>query len=201
VRPRQPRHIEAEVVGLAKVNVRADSARLQDGQEGLRLGFDDESMAQEVERAVLRGGDPSRLGRAALRLNDRLKGMLPGAGGNPGVAAGEACLGELEVDRRLPQSLVPGEHDLPGRVRVVGFEADAFSGEGVDAIETAAAFTAGDEPVPDLHKCLALVLQCKAAGTGNRTVTVPPRCRALLAPVARVHPNWCPLGISIAASP
>ena len=51
----------------------------------------------------------------------------------------------------MPQRLVFGQDDLFGFVLIIGFEADAFAGVGIDAIKLVKAFIAADETESSFH--------------------------------------------------
>lgn len=86
-----------------------------------------------------------------LRFDDGVEGVSPSPGVDPGVAAGQVRLGDVEVEGRLPERLVPREDDLLGGVAVNRAEARPFTGEGVDAVEGAAAGAAGHEAESGFH--------------------------------------------------
>ena len=61
-RPRQPGHIEAEVLEFPQMDIGADRTALQGTQELLGLGFNDGSPKEWAEGGIARGPQPSFLG-------------------------------------------------------------------------------------------------------------------------------------------
>jgi len=76
-RPRQPVHGKAEVVEFPKVNIRADRARLEAGEQMLCLCFENDAMANQVQRGLLGCLPPPILGCTVFGLDDGVKGLLP----------------------------------------------------------------------------------------------------------------------------
>ena len=76
-RPRQPVHRDAEVVQFPQVNIRADRARLEGGEQVLRLRLNDDTMAYEVQGGFFCGPPPAVLGRAMFGLDNVAESILP----------------------------------------------------------------------------------------------------------------------------
>ena len=69
-RPRQPAHIEREVVHAAEEDVGGHSIALQCPEEMHRLSFNDGDVADEVECGVIAGAQPAFLSLAAFEFDD-----------------------------------------------------------------------------------------------------------------------------------
>src|SRR5208337_4905856 len=69
-RPRQPVHGKAEVVKFPQVDIRADRARLEAGEQMLGLRFKNDAMANQVQRGLFGCLPPAILGWTAFSLDD-----------------------------------------------------------------------------------------------------------------------------------
>ena len=78
-----------------EINIGRDGSHLEDFQNRLGLGFDDDLRQQHGERLVLRGGFPTVLIRALLGVGQGFNGVLPGAGLDAIVTARQIRLGNL----------------------------------------------------------------------------------------------------------
>ena len=90
---------------------------------------------QGRKRLVFGRGPPAVLVGSLLGVGEGFNGVLPGAGGNAVVGAGQIRLGDLQIEHRLAFGLVLGFDDLPGFLFVGRAQAGAFAGRGVHAIE------------------------------------------------------------------
>src|SRR5690606_5190418 len=104
-------------------------------------------------RPVLDHALPAFLVRPLLGVGDCLDGLLPGAGVDAAVAAGNVGFGNLEIEHRLADCRVLGFHDLAGLVLVGGVQAGRLAGLFVHAIEHAAPAAPTDQTVTCLHGC------------------------------------------------
>ena len=97
-RPREPAHVQREVVESAQVDVRRDGAHGEDAQELLGLGFDDGQLPQRREGSVLDGRVPAVAGVALLGPHQFSHDELPIAGGGGGIPGFPVDAGELEAE-------------------------------------------------------------------------------------------------------
>ena len=67
---------------------------------------------------------PPFLVRGLFGVGQCLDGVLPGAGGDAIVCAGQICLGDLQIERGLPERLIFGKDDLLGRISVLGLQTE-----------------------------------------------------------------------------
>lgn len=121
---------------------RADLQRLQDD---FRRGLDDYPVKQLGQGGILSGPLPAGPVLTLLGINERGQRMAPRPSSDAGIGAGEVGFGDLEVEGGLAEGLVLGEDNLGRDILVLGLEADAFAGEGIEAIEAMEAFVAADE--------------------------------------------------------
>jgi len=70
-----------------------------------------------------------------LAFHECFHRLLPGAGGQAAVRAGQIGFGDLEVEHRLALGDVLGLNDLRGLVRVGRAQAGAASGLGVNTVK------------------------------------------------------------------
>ncbi len=75
--PRQPIHLNAEVVEFPQVNIRTDRARLEAGEQMLSLCFKDYAIANGVRCGFFRCPPPAILGWTALGFDDGVENLLP----------------------------------------------------------------------------------------------------------------------------
>ena len=145
-RPRQPRHVEGEVLHPAQKDVGANRSVFQSAQEVFRAGFQDWKTAYRIECLVAHGSLPANQGRPLFQSGRLVHDVLPGAGGDLRVAGCEIGAGDLQVDGGLSLRLVLGVKQSPGLGPVAGVEAGLLAGGRVFAIED---FTAlkQDEPL------------------------------------------------------
>ncbi len=98
-RPRQPVHVEREVLDAAQVHVRRDGAGLQHLQGLHGLGFEDGEIPDEVERRVHHGAVVADAGGAGFHFGHLVHRHLPGALAGLRVGGGEIGAGDLAVER------------------------------------------------------------------------------------------------------
>src|SRR5690349_9914056 len=103
----------------------------------LRLRFDDDLVADEIERLLLRCAEPSLFGWSLFGGDKRIQCIVPGARCNTGIAARQISLGELKIKVRVAQRLVLGQDDLFGCLAILRLKAGAFASFGVNAVEHA----------------------------------------------------------------
>jgi hypothetical protein len=111
-RPRQPVHVQAEVVQAAQINIGRDRAGLEDPQHQFSGSINNGSRQQGAERPVLGYTQPAFPIRPLLGLGQRFHRLLPGACGQAVVCASQIGFGDLEIEHWLALSLVPGLEDL-----------------------------------------------------------------------------------------
>ena len=78
-------------------------------------------------------------------------GLLPGALGQGVVGGREKRLGHLQAEGGLAHGLVLRQDELGSLVGVLGAEALASAGLGIDAVEGASAESTLNEPEPVFH--------------------------------------------------
>lgn len=83
--PREPVHIQAEVVQPPEVNVGRDRPGLEDLEEQLCRGIDNDFGEKEGESPVLGDGPPAVLIRPMLHGRQGFHGLPPGAPVEPAV--------------------------------------------------------------------------------------------------------------------
>src|SRR5208282_1207021 len=105
-RPRQPGHVEGEVLEPSQKDIRADGAVFQHTQEVFRAGFQNGQLSDGVERLVPHRPHPTVLSRAFFELGGFVHNELPGAGGNLRVSGRQISAGDLQIDGRLLPGLV-----------------------------------------------------------------------------------------------
>ena len=94
----------------AQEDVGADGALVEDLQQVLRVGFQNDLVQDLLERRVLGEGLPALAILADLGFagNDRGQRLPPGSGGDARVGGGQVDPGLLQVERRLAGGLIPG---------------------------------------------------------------------------------------------
>jgi hypothetical protein len=90
------------------MDVGADRAGLEAGEQMLGLRFNDQSIANQVQRLLLCGPAPAILCGAGFGLDDGVEGVLPRSIGDTGITAGQVRFGDLEIELRLPDGFVAG---------------------------------------------------------------------------------------------
>lgn len=166
-RPGQPVHGQAKIMKFAQVDIGADGADVEGFQQVFRLCLDDDPVPDGVQRPVLGGGHPTAAGGTLFGGHDGVARHLPGARGHARIGPRQIGLGDLQVENGLAEGLILGEHDLHGRVAVLGFEAETAAGLGIDAVEGATAFAAVDQTETSFHR-----LRQAAYREVHRVVTV-----------------------------
>ena len=145
----EPVHIEGEVIEFSEEGVGGDGAGAEDGEEVFGLGLDQGAGADEVEGGIFGGGAPAGLGGAGFEADDLVEDVLPGAGGDEGIAVAEVNAGEAEVHGGLLAGLVHGGEEAVGLGAVAGFEAGEGFGGVIKRVEDA--FAAEEEAVTQFH--------------------------------------------------
>ena len=136
--PRQPVHVHAEVMQPAQKDICGHRAVLQHFQKQFARRLNDDARQQRNKRLVLRRRVPAFLVLGEFGAGEAFDGVLPGAGGNAFVAAGEIRLGDLQIEHGLAFGVVLGLDDLPGVVLAGCAQAGAFAGGFIHAIELVA---------------------------------------------------------------
>jgi len=148
------------------MDIRADRARLEAGKQLLRLSLDNDAIANPVQCGLLCGPAPAILGRAALGLDNRIKGALPGPSGDAGISAGQVCLGDLKIQLWLAHGFVARVEQRRGLSAVAGAEAFLFAGLGIVDIEhTGHRSSVKSESV--FHGSNFLVRACQTRSSGG----------------------------------
>lgn len=150
-RPRQPVHVDAEVVEAAEEDVGRDGSLPEHREDGLGLRLDDDLRSERDDRLVLLEDLPAELVRPLLGLDERLQGVSPGALVHGRIAALQVGAGELEVEHGLPLGVVLGGDDLRGGVRVGGPEAGTLPGLAIVEVEGPSPGSAADETETVFH--------------------------------------------------
>src|SRR6185436_5986912 len=76
-RPRQPIHPYAKIVQLTQMNIGADRARLETGEQLLRLRLDDDQGKYEAKCLLSDRTLPSLFGWPVFDLDNRVERILP----------------------------------------------------------------------------------------------------------------------------
>jgi hypothetical protein len=133
-RPRQPAHIEGEVVDAAKVNVGGNRTLLQDFQEVVGLRLQHDQLPNRIEGFVFDGGQPAMLGFPLFELENFVHHILPGAGRPSRIARLPIHAGQMQAEGGSVVSFVFGGDEAIGFVLVARLEALLFPGDEVFAV-------------------------------------------------------------------
>ncbi len=101
-RPRQPTHVQGEVVEAAQIDVCGNSTFFQHAQNMIGFGFQQANAPDRVESLVFDCGQPAGLSLTFLELGDFLHDVLPGARRHAFVAATQVGASDLEIEGGLP---------------------------------------------------------------------------------------------------
>ena len=123
-RPRQPGHVEREIMNATQVNVCRDLARFEHAQKMFGTGLQYRQVANNVHLLVLDGHQPAPLSFPALELHHLVHDILPGARADLRVGGGEIGAGDLQVHCGLLLGFVarvnqPKRRGAVGRVQAV----------------------------------------------------------------------------------
>ena len=151
-RPRQPRHVQGEVVDASQIYIRRNFSSFEHAQKMFRARFQNWQVPDQIERLVLDGGLPTVLGLACFEFDHLVHDELPVAGGNLRVAGSKIGAGDLQVHGRLLDGLAFGMEQPDGGSPVTGAEAFLFAGYVVMDVVASAVFAA-IESVSLSHNC------------------------------------------------
>ncbi|PHX70326.1 MAG: hypothetical protein CK548_09645 [Opitutia bacterium] len=143
-RPRQPVHIDAEIVQTPEIDVRGDRAGLKHFEHELGRSLGDDQGQQRHVGFVFRRALPARPVRGALHRGQRGQGIRPRALGDAVVRARQIRFGELEIQGGLLLGLILGVDDLHGGPTVGRVEAGALTQAGVVAVELSSSAASAD---------------------------------------------------------
>src|SRR2546425_11384720 len=101
-RPRQPRHVEGEVMDAAQKNVRGDPTAAQRVKEMFGPGFDDRQVANGIEGFVVHGTEPAFMRGASVELSHLIHDKLPVPSGDLWIGSREISAGDLQIGGGLP---------------------------------------------------------------------------------------------------
>ena len=85
--PRQPCHVQGEVVDAPQIDIGGNFSGFEHSQEMFRARFQNRQMPNQVERLVLDGGLPAVLSFTFFEFDHFVHDELPVAGGNLRIAA------------------------------------------------------------------------------------------------------------------
>ncbi len=135
--PREPVHVDGEVLDAAEVDVGRNTPVLQGAEEVFGAGFQHDEVADGVEGGFLDGRGPAFAGRTGFLLQHLVHNALPGAVGGGGVAGPPIDTGELEAEGGGLFAFVAGGDEPVGFGFVAGAEGFLFSGGEVLAVKSA----------------------------------------------------------------
>ena len=118
-RPRQPGHVQREVVQPPQINIRGHCAVFQHAQKMFRARFQHRQTAKAVKGFVLDGRLPAVLRLPLLELDHFIHDELPVAGGDFGIAGGQIRPRDLQVHGGLLHRFL-ARVKQPQRRRAVG---------------------------------------------------------------------------------
>ena len=153
-RPRQPGHVQGEVVNAPQINIGGNFPGFQHAQEMFGARFQKRQMPNQVERLVFDGRLPAVLGLVFFELHQFVHDELPVSRGNLFVTGSEIRAGDLQVHGGLLLGFLT-RVEQPKRRRAVG---------GVQAVlllchvvvnVVAAAFFPFIESVSLFHNCVS----------------------------------------------
>jgi len=120
------------------VDISADCAGLKAGQQVFGLRLNNHAMANEVQRLLFRGTLPAILGGTLFGLNDGIKRLLLGPGGDALICPGKISLGDLQIQLWLTDGFIAGVEKGFGLGTVLGAQAFLLAGFRVFDVEHAA---------------------------------------------------------------
>lgn len=88
------------------MEVGADRARLEASEQMLRLRFENYSMPNQIECLLFGRAAPADLSRAVFGFGDCVESVLPLSSRHARIRPHEICLGDLEIQLRLPGGFV-----------------------------------------------------------------------------------------------
>ena len=141
-RPRQPRHVEGEVVDAPQINIARNFSYFEHAQEMFRPGFQNRQMADGVEGFVLDGCLPAALRLTFFEFYHFLHDELPVAGGNLRIAGGDIGAGDLQIHGGLFGRLAFGVEQSNCSGAVIRAEAFLFARHVIVNVVAPAFFTA-----------------------------------------------------------
>ena len=121
-----------------------------------------------------------------FRVDQGVDRLLPGAFGQGIVGGREKCLGHLQAERGLAHGLVFSQDELGGLVKVFCAKAFPSACLGINAVESASAKSALDEPEPVFH--IFMSVPGNEASAFESTLEV----RGSGLGALKEHRNWCP---------
>lgn len=106
--PRQPVHVQSEIMQFAQMNIGGDRPLPQHVQEMLGAGFEKAPVTEQGERLVLEGPVPADARGVLLGQHDFVHHRLPGALADFRVARRQVRPGDLKVQDGLLAGFVSG---------------------------------------------------------------------------------------------
>jgi hypothetical protein len=152
-RPRQPCHVQGEVVDAPQIYIGRNFSGFEHAQKVFRPRFQNRQVTNQVKRLVLDGGLPAVLRLAFFEFDHFLHDELPVAGGNLRVAGGEIGAGDLQVHGGLLLRFAARMEQPQRRGAVGGVQAVLLAGHVIVNV-VASAFFAAVEPVSLSHNCI-----------------------------------------------
>lgn len=138
----EPAHCETEVMELSQMDVGADRARLEAGEQMFRSCLENHEMPDQIEGFLPGRTSPSNLCRAMLGVSDRSESILPRTSHHARIRPCEIGLGELQIQVRLPDGFVTRVNDSHRRRTVTRLETFLFARFAVLNVEPAALLSA-----------------------------------------------------------
>ena len=120
------------------MDVGADGSGLQRREEVFRLGVDDDLGSKGIKCPLLGCPFPARAGRAEFGVDEGGKRVLPGPGGDPGVARGEIHFAQLTAQSWMSLRFVLGLDELLGFAPIPRVKAGVVECLVVEAVENTA---------------------------------------------------------------
>jgi len=151
-RPRQPCHVQGEVMDAPQINIGRNFSGFEHAQKVFRPRFQNRQVPNQVKRLVLDGGLPAVLHLTFFEFDHLVHDELPVARGNLRVAGGQIGPGDLQVHGGLLLRFVARMEESNRRGAVGGMQAVLLAGHVIVNV-VASAFFAAVEPVSLSHSC------------------------------------------------
>ncbi len=139
--PRQPCHVQGEVVDAPQINIGRNFSGFEHAQEMFGPGFQKRQMPDAVEGFVPDGGLPAMLCLVFFELHQFVHDELPVAGGDLWIARRQIRAGDLQVHGGLLLGFLARVEQSNGGGAVVGAKAFLFAGRVIVNVVATAVFS------------------------------------------------------------